>query len=97
MLGDPLQTLARRGGNTVCQDRRNRPYCLGVDVVPDGQDDLGATGLAGDQAVQFILRPLFFEEMWAEDDDAEPGSTQAAIDGLTQAVANLQLIFIEPY
>ena len=48
ILDDQIQTLARRGGNTVCQDRRIRPYFLGIEVVPDGQDDLGAAGLAGD-------------------------------------------------
>ena len=48
--------------------------------MPDGKNDLCSVDFAGDQAVQLLLRLFLVQEVGADNDDAEPGARQTAVD-----------------
>src|SRR5712691_4558754 len=70
---------------------------VGAQVEPDRKQPISAVAhLKRCERLEFSPRPVFLEEGWTEDDNAEPGSGKAIVDPFDEAVPDLQLPVVVP-
>jgi hypothetical protein len=78
-------------------ERLKAAHLLSTQVVPDGQKRLLAGDRAGNEAIEFVVRPAFVEERFGEDHDTEAARADSVVDFPTQAVPDPHLGLIEPH
>jgi len=71
---------------SYCQFDSYAADALGLNVMPHGQDDLYSNYF---HSVQFVLRPLFCEEIVTQYDYAKPTMREAPVDGCPEAITDL--------
>ncbi len=91
-----VDSIVRCDGESSGKHRRLCANSCLIDPMPDGQDDLDASRLAGGQAVKFGLRPMLLKEAGTDDGDAKTRSGKTPFDGLAQTIANGQFEAIKP-
>jgi hypothetical protein len=77
--------------------RAKKQGSLAIHIVPDWKNHLAAIDLACGEAIQFFLRPLFLQEVGANDDDSVAGVREPMIDRAAKAVADGQGEFVKPH
>ena len=71
---------------SYCQFDFYAADALGLNVMPHGQDNLYSNYF---HSVQFVLRPLFCEEIVTQYDYAKPTMREVPVDGCPEAITDL--------
>src|SRR5262245_3496179 len=82
-IDDLGQALAGGAGKSVGQHGRVLAKGSCVDVVPHGEDDFVTVDLLGNEAVEFLLRPLLLKEGRTDYHYPVTGVRKALIDRAT--------------
>lgn len=96
LLRDRSRSFVTSSAHPPGKRRREPCDAIVIDLMPHREDYGFSVPFLFQESIQLLLWPFLSEKVWAEEDDAKFGASQAVINPSSQAVANHQLEVVIP-